>query len=207
MADLIALLDRAQLLLWAYHPAAARTLLHEAQDVLGVRESARPGRGRPKGTVDRIREQIDELSKIARGLERMERALFPDDPWVLERTSDFACVVFRPEPYRLEARIAAISLQFGWPGSLQDLDIAHVAGAAVLEGEDPGAQEIMCSIQLGDARGIVHFDRHGFGEGEFLTLPTHEPDGEDERISLSRILTTLASAIYLPARDVATRQP
>jgi hypothetical protein len=205
MADLIALLDRAQLLLWAYHPAAARTLLRQAGDDLGERQDGRQGRGRPKGTVDRMREQIDELSQIARGLERMERALFPDDPWVLERTSDFACVVFRPEPYRLEARIAAISLQCGWPRSAEDLDISQVTGAAILEGEDPGAQEFMCSIQVGDARGIVHFDRHGFGEGEFLTLPTHAPDGEDVRISLSRILTTLASAIYLPAQDVAAR--
>ncbi len=205
MADLIGLLDRAQLLLWAYHPGAARPLLRQAEDVLGERPPRRQGRSRPKGTVERMREQIDELSQIARGLERMERALFPDDPWVLERTRDFACVVFRPEPYRLEARIAAISLQFGWPASVQELDLSRMAGAAVLEGEDPGAQEIMCSIQVGDARGIVHFDRHGFGEGEFLTLPAQKHEGEDVRISLSRILTTLASAIYLPAQDVAAR--
>ncbi len=203
MADIIALLDRAQLLLWAYHPAAARPLLRQAEEIIGTRRAERPNKSRAKGTHERMQEQIDELAQIARGLERMERALFPDDPWVLERTSDFACVVFRPEPYRLEARIAAISLHYGWPSALHGPDLSSVAGVAVLDGEDPAAQEIMCSIQVGDARGIVHFDRHGFGEGEFLTLPAQKHEVEDVRISLSRILTTLASAIYLPLQDAA----
>jgi hypothetical protein len=152
-----------------------------------------------------MRQQIDELMHLARGLERMERALFPDDPWVLERTRDFACVVFRPEPYRLEARIAAVSLHHGWPTSPRDLDLGHLPGTGVLDPEDPGAQEIMCSIQVGDARGIVHFDRHGFGEGEFLTLPAAKGQAEDARITISRIMTGLAGEIYLPAHDVAAR--
>ena len=204
MVDVIALLDRAQLLLWAYHPAAARPLLRQADDLLGER-GARQSAARAKGTHERVRQQIDELMKIARGLERMERALFPDDPWVLERTRDFACVVFRPEPYRLEARIAAVSLQHGWPAAARGLDLRHLPGAAVLEAEDPGAQEIMCSVQVGDVRGIAHFDRHGFGEGEFLTLPDPKDQSEDVRILLSRMLTTLASAIYLPVQDSAAR--
>ena len=204
MADIISLLDRAQLLLWAYHPGAARPLLRQADELLGERPQ-RQGKTRTKGISERMREQIDELSQLARGLERMERALFPDDPWVLERTSEFACVVFRPEPYRLEARIAAVSLQHAWPASANDLDLSQLPGTAVLEPEDPGAQEIMCSIQVGDARGIVHFDRHGFGEGEFLTLPAQKAQGEDVRISISRILTRLAGAIYLSAQDAAAR--
>ncbi len=202
MADIIALLDRAQLLLWAYHPAAARPLLRQAEEIL-AEQSQRQARARAKGTIERVQEQIDELSQIARGLERMERALFPDDPWVLERTRAFACVVFRPEPYRLEARIAAVSLNHSWPASTRALDLSQLAGTAVLEGEDPGAQEIMCSIQVGDARGIVHFDRHGFGEGEFLTLPAQKGQGEDVRITISRIMTSLAGSIYLPMQDAA----
>lgn len=202
MADLIALLDRAQLLLWAYHPAAARPLLREAEEVLSGQVGQR-GKARAKGTLERMADQIEELGKIARGLERMERALFPDDPWVLERTENVACVVFRPEPYRLEARIAVVSLEHGWPAPGQELDLSALPGTAVLEGEDPGAQEIMCSIQVGDARGIVHFDRHGFGEGEFLTLPAQKGLQEDARITISRILTTLAGAIYLGERREA----
>jgi len=202
MADLIALLDRAQLLLWAYHPAAARPLLREAEEVLSGQVGQR-GKARARGTLERMADQIEELGKIARGLERMERALFPDDPWVLERTENVACVVFRPEPYRLEARIAVVSLEHGWPAPGQELDLSALPGTAVLEGEDPGAQEIMCSIQVGDARGIVHFDRHGFGEGEFLTLPAQKGLQEDARITISRILTTLAGAIYLGERREA----
>ena len=202
MVEIIPLLDRAQLLLWAYHPSAARPLLRQAEELLGARPA--PGtKARTKGTIERMREQIDELAHLARGLERMERALFPDDPWVLERTRDFACVVFRPEPYRLEARIAAVSLHHGWPASARDLDLRNLPGTAVLDPEDPGAQEIMCSIQVGDARGIVHFDRHGFGEGEFLTLPAAKRQAEDARITISRIMTSLAAAIYLPLQDAA----
>lgn len=204
MADIIALLDRAQLLLWAYHPAAARPLLRQAEEILGEQSQRQP-KVRIKGMLERMREQIDELSQIARGLERMERALFPDDPWVLERSRAFACVVFRPEPYRLEARIAAVSPEHGWPASTRDLDLSRLPGTAVLEGEDPGVQEIMCSLQVGDARGIVHFDRHGFGEGEFLTLPAQKSQAEDVRIAISRIMTTLASAIYLPMQDAAAK--
>lgn len=199
MTDPLDLIDRAQLLLWAYHPSAARPLLSTAAEILSAQGG---GQGTRRGPTAQLLHQVEELGQMARSLERTERSLFPGDPWVLERTQEFACVVYRSEPYKIEGRIAALALPERWPEVPADLNLARVPGVSLLEG-DAGAREIVFSVEAGGARGMFHFDRHGFGEGEFLALPRDAEQEQDAPFAICRTITGLAEAVFLAAAEDA----